>query len=85
MLRRIDSLRDGRSGHRIPWGRRDFLHPSKAALGPAQVLYNAYRVIAGGKAAEVWRLPPTPSSAEVKEKVHLNLYSSYVPLWQVTG
>jgi hypothetical protein len=85
MLHTIDSLRAGRPGDRIPCGGRYFLHPSRPALGPTQLLYNAYRVIAGGKAAKAWRSPPTPSSAEVKERVHLHLYSSDVPLWQVTG
>jgi len=32
----------------------------------------------GGKAAGAWRLPCTPSSAEVKERLELYLYS---PLW----
>ena len=35
----------------------------------------------GGKAAGSWRWPPTPSSAEVKEKVELYLY----PSWPVLG
>jgi len=38
--------------------------------------HSGYRVIPGGKAAGAWRLPPTPSSAEVKGKVQLYLYPS---------
>ena len=37
--------------------------------GPPSLLYNGYRVFPGGKSAGVWRWPPTPSSAEVKERV----------------
>ena len=39
------------------------------------LLFSGYRVIPGGKAAGAWRWPLTPSSAEVKERVQLYLYS----------
>jgi hypothetical protein len=51
--------------------------------GPTNLLYNGYRVFPGGKAAEAWRWPPTLSSAEVKERVQLYLYSSSGPSWPV--
>jgi hypothetical protein len=50
------------------WG-RDFLQPFRPALGPTSLLYNGFRVFLGGKAAGVWRWTPTPSSAEVKERL----------------
>ena len=53
--------------------------------GPPSLLYNGYRVFPGGKAAESWRWPPTPSNAEVKERVEPYLSSPSVPLWQVIG
>ena len=34
---------------------RDFPNPFRPALGPTSLLYNAYRIFAGGKAAETWR------------------------------
>ena len=66
------------------WG-RDFLDPSRPAWGPTQLLYNGHRVFPGGKAAGSWRWPPTPSSAEVKERAELYLYSPFGPSWPVLG
>ena len=37
--------------------------------GPPSLLYDGYRVFPGGKVAGTWRWPPTPSSADVKERV----------------
>jgi hypothetical protein len=54
------------------WG-RDFPHPSRPAMGPPSLLHKEHRVFPGSKAAGAWRSPPTSSSAEVKERVELNL------------
>jgi hypothetical protein len=45
----------GLDGLRIEfrWG-RDFLHPSRPALGPTQPPIQWYRVFPGGKAAGAW-------------------------------
>jgi hypothetical protein len=53
--------------------------------GLPSLLYNGYQVIPGSKAAGAWRLPPTPSTAEVKEKVEPYLYSTYGLSWSVLG
>jgi hypothetical protein len=37
--------------------------------------YNGYQAIPKGKADRVWHEPPTPFSAEVKERVELQVYS----------
>jgi hypothetical protein len=47
--------------------------------GPPSLLYNGYRVFPRGKSAGVWRWPHTPSSAEVKERVELYIYSQFWP------
>ena len=48
---------------------RDFPHSSKPALGHTQPhLQWAPGLFSGGKAAEAWLRPPTPSRTEVKER-----------------
>ena len=69
-----DSLRAGRSGDRIPGGGEIFRTRPGRPWGPPSVLYSGYRVFPGDKAAGAWRLPPTPSSTEVKGRVVLYLY-----------
>jgi len=51
--------------------RRDFSHLSISAWGPPGLLYKGYRIIHGCKAAGAWYCPPTPSSAEVKDRVEI--------------
>jgi hypothetical protein len=57
--------------------KRDFSHLSRPAL------HNGYQVFPEGKAAGVWRWPPTPSSTEVNERIELYLYSPSGPSWSV--
>ena len=80
-----DSLLAGRSGDRIPVGVEVFRTRPDWSWGPPSLLYNAEEVFPGCKEAGVWRWPPTPSSAEVKERVELYLYSPFGPSWPVLG
>jgi hypothetical protein len=51
------------------------------ALGPSQPPVQwGPGLFSGGNVAAKWRLSPTPSSAEVRERVELYLYSP-PPLW----
>ena len=52
---------------------------------PPSLLYNEYRVFPRGKAPGTWRWPPTLSSAEVKKRVELFLFSPSGPSWPVLG
>jgi hypothetical protein len=52
---------------------------------PPSLLYNVYRVFPEGKTAVVWCWPPTPSNAEVKERVELHFHSPSGPSWSILG
>jgi hypothetical protein len=52
-------------------------HPASCTMGTGS--------LSRGKGAEAWRWSPTPSSAEVKERVELYLYSPSGSSWQVIG
>jgi len=77
--------RRGCPGIESQWG-REFPHPSKPALGPNQPpIQWVPGLFPEGKAAGAWRRPPTPSSAEVKERVELYLYLPSGLTWPVIG
>ena len=66
--------------------RRDFAHPSRPAPGPTQPPIQWLPALFPGvkrSGRGVDHLPP--SSAEVKERVELYLYSSSGPSWPVLG
>jgi len=71
------------TGIESQWGVR-FTAPAQTGprVHPAY-LYNGYWVFPEGKAARVWRCVghSPPSSAEVKERIELYIYSPSEPLW----
>ena len=67
------------------WG-RDFPNPLRPALGPTQPpIQMGTGYFSGVKRPGGGVDHPTPSSAEVKERVELYIYSSYGPSWPVLG
>jgi len=68
------------------WWGQDSLHPSRMALGPTQPPLQWVPGLSPGvrrPGRGVDHSPP--SSAEVKERVELYLYSTFGPLWPVIG
>jgi hypothetical protein len=84
LSRYSDSLWAGRSGDGIPMG-EIFRIPPERPWAPLSLLHNEHRVLTAGKAAGTWSWPPTPSNADIKERVELYIYSLSGPLWRVLG
>ena len=82
LSRYSDSLRAWRSGDRIPVGGEIFrARPDRPWGSPIQWV----PIFPGGKAAEAWRWPPTPSNAGVEGRVELYICSASGPSWPVLG
>jgi hypothetical protein len=65
--------------------RRHFPHLSRLVLGPTQLPIQLVPVFfPGGKAAGRSVDHPSPSNAEVKERIELSLYSFYASSWPVS-
>jgi len=66
--------------------RRVFPHPSRPGLRPTQPPVQWTPLLSRWiKWPGAWHRPPTPCSAEVKERVQLNLYASSGSSWPVIG
>jgi len=81
----VTRYRLGGPGIESRWG-RDFPHLSRPALGPTQP---TTQWVPGhfprGKAVRAWHWSPPLSSAKIKERVELYLYSLSGTLWPVLG
>jgi len=62
---------------------RDFPHPFRPALWPNQPPIQWVPSISRRKGAGAWRRPPTPSSAEVKERVELTPIRNFVACFRL--
>ena len=82
LSRYSDLLQAGRFGDRIPVGWEIFGACQHRSWGPPSLLYNGYRVIPGGRAAGVWRWPPTLNLAPRLKKEYS--YTS-TPLMGASG
>jgi hypothetical protein len=65
--------------------RRDFQHPSRPNLGFTHPPIQRVPRFPEGKAAGTWHWVPTPSNADLKERVELYLYSPSGSSWPVLG
>jgi len=63
--------------------KRGFPHPSRPAWRSTLPLLQWVTSFSGGKAARMWRWPPTLYSVDVKERVGLYLFSHFEPSWHV--
>jgi hypothetical protein len=74
-------------GIELRWWGQNFPHQSRPVLGPIQppIQWVPGHVGGGDKAVGRGVDHPPPSSAQVKEKVELNLYFSCVSSWPVLG
>jgi hypothetical protein len=68
-------------GIETPWG-RDYPHPSRPALGPTQPPIQMVLGLSRGHGVDH---NPPPSSAKVKDRLDLHLYSPSGPMWPVLG
>jgi hypothetical protein len=76
-----DLLRTVKSAEQMQVGAR-FSTPVQTGPGTHPASNTMPGLFTGGKAAEAWRWPPTPSSFEVKERIELCFYS---PFWVFTA
>jgi len=66
------------------WGEIFHTHPNQP-WGPLSLLFNGYQVFPGVRRPGVALDQPPPSSAEVKGRIELYLYSPSEPSWPVQG
>ena len=62
-----------------------FPHTPRPSLGTTQPPMQCVRCLSRGYKAEACRWPPTPSTAEVKERVVLYIYFPTEPSWPALG